>query len=177
MISAEWLFKNHCDQVAMARLLEIQLDTDAVQVTMTEKERNEEIAALILSRPPFDGLPKAHVGRSSSTERTVLALEQSDAVMNSRTRELQKQLSVYRYLLKTYDALISILSEPEQQFVDFYYNKGLSLTRIAEIAGSPVYGLSKTTVWTYKAKLQSKCDSLLQCLCPSLLSITASFRY
>ena len=55
MISAEWLFKNHCDHVSMARLLEIQLDTEIVPIEITEQVRNEEIAALVLSRPPFDG--------------------------------------------------------------------------------------------------------------------------
>jgi len=168
MISAEWLFKNHCDHVSMARLLEIQLDTKFAPIVMTERERNEEIAALVLSRPPFDGLPKAYGGRSNSTERTVLALEQPDDALQKHSAELQKQLSAYRYLIKTYDLLISILPEPEQQFVDFYYNKQLSLTGMTEAAGSPVFGLSKTTVWTYKSKLLSKCDSLLHCLCPAL---------
>ena len=44
----------------------------------------------------------------------------------------------------------------------------LTLTGMTEAAGSPVFGLSKTTVWTYKSKLLNKCDSLLRCLCPSL---------
>ena len=39
---------------------------------------------------------------------------------------------------------------------------------MTEAAGSPVFSLLKTTVWTYKSKLLSKCDSLLQCLCPPL---------
>lgn len=168
MISAEWLFKNHCDHVSMARLLEIQLYTNNVPIEMTEQERNDEIAALILSRPPFDGMPKSHSGRSNSTERTVLALDQSDDALQKHSSDLQKQLAVYRYLIKTYDLLMSILPETEQQFVDFYYNKQLSLTGMTEAAGSPVFGLSKTTVWTYKSKLLKKCDSLLQCLCPSL---------
>ena len=168
MISAEWLFKNHCDHVSMARLLEIQLDTEIAPIVMTEQERNEEIAALVLSRPPFDGLPKAHGGRNNSTERVVLALEQPSDTLKKHSAELQKQLSVYRYLIKTYDSLISILPETEQQFIDFYYNKQLSLTGMTEAAGSPVFGLSKTTVWTYKSKLIGKCDSLLRCLCPSL---------
>lgn len=168
MISAEWLFKNHCDHISMARLLEIQLDTNIAPFVMTEQERNEEIAALVLSRPPFDGMPKAHCGRSNSTERVVLALEQPSDTLKKHSAELQKQLSVYRYLIKTYDSLISILPETEQQFIDFYYNKQLSLTGMTEAVGSPVFGLSKTTVWTYKSKLLSKCDSLLQCLCPSL---------
>ena len=168
MISAEWLFKNHCDHVSMARLLEIQLDIEIDPIEITDQERNEEIAALVLSRPPFDGLPKAHDGRSNSTERVVLALEQPSDTLKRHFTELQKQLSVYRYLIKTYDSLISILPEAEQQFIDFYYNKQLSLTGMTETAGSPVFGLSKTTVWTYKSKLLSKCDSLLRCLCPSL---------
>lgn len=168
MISAEWLFKNHCDHVSMARLLEIQLDTEIVSIEITEQERNEEIAALVLSRPPFDGLPKAHGGRSNATERAVLALEQSSTTLQNHSANLQKQLSVYRYLNKTYDSLISILPETEQQFIDFYYNKQLSLTGMTEAAGSPVFGLSKTTVWTYKSKLLNKCDSLLHCLCPTL---------
>ena len=168
MISAEWLFKNHCDHVSMARLLEIQLHTKTDPIVMTEQERNEEIAALVLFRPPFDGLPKAHGGRSNSTERVVLALEQPSDMLKKHSTELQKQLSVYRYLIKIYDSLISILPETEQRFVDFYYNKQLSLTGMTEAAGSPVFGLSKTTVWTYKSKLLGKCDSLLQCLCPSL---------
>lgn len=168
MISAEWLFKHHCDHVSMARLLEIQLDTEIAPIAITEQERNEEIAALVLSRPPFDGLPKAHGRRSNSTERVVLALEQPSAILKKHSAELQKQLSVYRYLIKTYDSLISILPETEQQFIDFYYNKQLSLTGMTEVVGSPVFGLSKTTVWTYKSKLLCKCDSLLHCLCPSL---------
>ncbi len=168
MISAEWLFKNHCTHVAMAKLLEIQIGTEALPITLTEKERDEEIAALVLARPPFDGLPKAHGGRSNSTERTVLALEQPGAVVQKHIEELQKQLSVYHYLLKTYDALISILPVSEQQFIDFYYNRQLSLSRMTEVTDSPVHGLSKTTVWTYKTKLLMKCDSLLRCLCPSL---------
>lgn len=168
MLSAEWLFKNHCDHVSMARLLEIQLDTEIAPIVMTEQERNEEIAALVLSRPPFHGLPKAHGERSNSTERVVLALEQPSDTLKKHSAELQKQLSVYRYLIKTYDLLISILPETEQQFIDFYYNKQLSLTGMTEAAGSPVFGLSKTTVWTYKSKLLSKCDSLLLCLCPTL---------
>ena len=168
MISAEWLFKNHCDHVSMARLLEIQLGSEIVPVAMTEQARNEEIAALVLSRPPFDGLPKAHGGRSNSTERTVLTLEQQGDVLQKHSAELQKQLSVYQYLIRTYDSLISILPEAEQQFVDLYYSKQLSLTGMTEASGSPVFGLSKTTVWTYKSKLLSKCDALLQCLCPSL---------
>lgn len=168
MISAEWLFKNHCDHVSMARLLEIQLDTEIAPIVMTEQERNEEIAGLVLSRPPFDGLPKARGGRSNSTERVVLALEQPSNTLKKHSAELQKQLSVYQYLIRTYDSLISILPETEQQFIDFYYNKQLSLTGMTEAVGSPVFGLSKTTVWTYKSKLLSKCDSLLQCLCPSL---------
>lgn len=171
MISAEWLFKNHCDHVSMARLLEIQLDTEIAPVVMTEQERNEEIAALVLSRQPFDGLPKAQGGHSNATERAVLALEQSSNTLQKHSAELQKQLSVYRYLIKTYDSLISILPETEQQFIDFYYNKQLSLTGMTEAAGSPVCGLSKTTVWTYKSKLLSKCDSLLHCLCPTLYTI------
>lgn len=168
MISAEWLFKNHCDHVSMARLLEIQLDTEIVSIEITEQERNEEIAALVLSRPPFDGLPKAHGGRSNATERAVLALEQSSTTLQKHSAKLQRQLSVYRYLIKTYDSLISILPETEQKFIDFYYNKQLSLTGMTEAAGSPVFGLSKTTVWTYKSKLLNKCDSLLRCLCPTL---------
>lgn len=168
MISAEWLFKNHCDHVSMARLLEIQLDAESTPIALSEQDRNEEIAALVLSRPPFDGLPKAHGGRSNSTERVVLALEQSSTTLQKHSAELQKQLSVYRYLIKTYDSLISILPKTEQLFIDFYYIKQLSLIGMTETAGSPVFGLSKTTVWTYKSKLLSKCDSLLRCLCPSL---------
>lgn len=168
MISAEWLFKNHCDHVSMARLLEIQLDAEITPITMTEQERNEEIAALVLSRPPFDGLPKVHSGRSNSTERAVLALEQPGNTLQRNSIELQKQLSIYRFLIRTYDSLMSILSETEQQFVTFYYNKKISLAGMAEATGSPVFGLSKTTIWTYKSKLLSKCDTLLRCLCPSL---------
>ena len=168
MISAEWLFKNHCDHVSMTKLLEIQLDAEIVPIIMTEQERNEEIAALVLSRPPFDVFPRAHGRHSSSTERAVLALEQPDNTLHMHSIELQKQLSIYRYLIKTYDSLISILSETEQKFIDFYYNKNLSLTEMTEAADSPVFGLSKTTVWTYKSKLLSKCDSLLHYLCPTL---------
>ena len=94
MISAEWLFKNHCDHVSMARLLEIQLDIEIDPIEITDQERNEEIAALVLSRPPFDGLPKAHDGRSNSTERVVLALEQPSDTLKRHFTELQKQLSV-----------------------------------------------------------------------------------
>lgn len=168
MISAEWLFKNHCDHVSMARLLEIQLDTEIASVVMTERERDEEIAALVLSRPSFDGLPKAHGRHSSSTERTVLVLNQSKDALQKHSIELQKQLAAYRYLIKTYDSLLSILPETEQQFIELYYNKQLSLAGMTEAVGSPVLGFSKTTVWSYKSKLLCKCDSLLCCLCPTL---------
>lgn len=167
MISAEWLFKNHNAHMTMTKVIEIQLENATVSVTMSEQERDEKIAAMVLARPPFDGLPKVHGRHSSSTERTVLALEESDATLRAHTIELQKQLSVYRYLLKIYDTLISILSVQEQQFVDYYYNQQLSLTAMTEVKDSPVYGLSKTTVWTYKSKLLSKCNSLLRCLCAS----------
>ncbi len=166
MISAEWLFQNHCDHIAMVKLLEIQLDTEELPTPMTEKERDEEIAALVLSRPTFDDLPKMHGGHGNSTERTVLALEQSAVAI--QTAELQKQLTAYRYLLKTHDLLMSILTTSEQQFIDFYYGKHLSLSGMTEAAGSPVYGLSKTTAWSYKSKLLAKCDSLLLHLCPLL---------
>lgn len=167
MISAEWLFKNHNDHVTIIKLIEIQLENATVSVTMSEQERDEKIAAMVLARPPFDGLPKVRGRHSSSTEKTVLALEESDTMLRAHTIELQKQLSVYRYLLKIYDTLISILSVQEQQFVYYYYNQQLSLTAMTEVKDSPVYGLSKTTVWTYKSKLLRKCNSLLRCLCAS----------
>lgn len=166
MITAEWLFRNHCDHVAMAKLLEIQLDTEATSISMTEKERDEEIAAMVLARPTYDGLPKSHGKRGNSTERTVLALNRPELAMH--IAELQKQLTVYRYLLRTYDSLMSILEDSEQQFITYYYGKRLSLSGMTEAVGSPVYGLSKTTVWTYKKILLTKCDSLLCRLCPSL---------
>lgn len=153
MISAEWLFKNHGNHVTITKLIEIQLENEAVSIPISEQERNEQIAAMVLARPPFDGLSKTQGRHSSSTERTVLALEEADTLLCTHMIELQKQLSVYRYLLKTYDTLISILTVQEQQFIYFYYNQQLSLTAMTEVDGSPVYGLSKTTVWTYKSKL------------------------
>ncbi len=166
MFSAEWLFQNHWDHIAMVKLLEIQLDTDVSLITMTEKERDEEIAALVLSRPALDGLPKAHGFRCNSTERAVLALENHQDSLYANA--LKKQLTVYRYLLKVFDSLMSIIDCSDQRFILLYYGKHLSLSRMAEEPDSPVYGLSKTTVWNYKHKLMVKCDVLLQRLCPTL---------
>ncbi len=166
MFSAEWLFQNHWDHIAMAKLLEIQLDTDVSLIPMTEKERDEEIAALVLSRPALDGLPKAHGFRCNSTERAVLALENHQDSLYANA--LKKQLTVFRYLLKVFDSLMSIIDCSEQRFILLYYGKHLSLSRMTEEPDSPVYGLSKTTVWNYKHKLMVKCDILLQRLCPTL---------
>lgn len=166
MISAEWLFQNHWDHIAMVKLLRIQLDTEATAFPMDDQERDEEIAAIVLSRPLFDSLPHKHDYRGSSTERAVLAMDQPQAIR--QTIALQKQLAVFEFLLQTFDSLMSILDISEQQFILLYYGKHYSLVRVTEVSDSPVYGFSKTTVWTYKNKLLAKCDSLLYRLCPPL---------
>jgi len=164
MISAEWLFQNHWDHIAMVKLLKLQLGTEATTFPMSDQERDEEIAAIVLSRPLFDGLPHNHDYRGSSTERAVLAMDQPEAI--HQTIALQKQLAAFEFLLKIFDSLMSILDISEQQFILLYYGKRYSLVRITEVSDGPVYGFSKTTVWTYKNKLLAKCDSLLFRLCP-----------
>ena len=97
-ITADWLFQNHTAQQVTIQLLARALSsTETMSINLDDAA---EIEALVLARPPLDGMPHTPM-QSSPTERVVLQHAEQE-----KQADMRQTLQKYLWYQQLYDALL-----------------------------------------------------------------------
>ena len=153
-ITADWLFQNHTAQQVTIQLLARALSS--TETTSINLDDAAEIEALVLARPPLDGMPHTPT-QGSPTERVVL-----QRVEQEKQEAMRQKLQKYLWYQQLYDALLKTFTLKEQWFVEYHYNQRYTLIALTQLDDSPFKDYDRTTVWKYKKRLLSKADAILQ---------------
>ena len=155
-ITADWLFQNHTAQQVTIQLLVRALSS--TETTSINLDDAAEIEALVLARPPLDGMPHTPM-QSSPTERVVLQHAEQE-----KQADMRQTLQKYLWYQQLHDALLKTFTPKEQWFVEYHYNQRYTLIALTQLDDSPFKDYDRTTVWKYKKRLLSKADAILQAI-------------
>ena len=155
-ITADWLFQNHTAQQVTIQLLAHALSSaETISINLDDAA---EIEALVLARPPLDGMPHTPT-QGSSTERVVLQHAEQE-----KQADMRQTLQKYLWYQHLYDALLKTFTPKEQWFIEYHYNQRYTLITLTQLDDSPFKDYDRTTVWKYKKRLLSKADAILQAI-------------